>query len=143
MPTMQLIYTSRPFGFNAGTLDDILIEARRHNHANGITGALICRADPYMQMLEGPRDAVNATFARIMRDDRHLEVALVCCGDICDRLFPDWDMRDDPPRSWMWTPADVAAGAVRQASSDDVRRIFTRLAQSPHSSKTANLGNVK
>jgi hypothetical protein len=45
MPTTQLIYTSRPFGFDAGTLDDILISARRHNRANGITGALICRAD--------------------------------------------------------------------------------------------------
>jgi hypothetical protein len=131
MPMMQLIYTSRPFGFDGGTLDDILMSARRHNHENGITGALICRADLFMQILEGPRDAVTATFARILQDDRHLDVALICSGDITERLFPDWDMRDDPPRSWMWTRADVAAGAARLASMEDVRWIFARLANEP------------
>lgn len=130
-PTTQLVYTSRPFGFDAYTLDDILITARRRNHANGITGALICRADIYMQILEGPRDAVNATFARIMRDKRHLEVALIYAGDIEDRLFPDWDMREDPPRSWMWSQAEIAAGAARVASMDEARGIFTRLATEP------------
>jgi hypothetical protein len=131
MPMMQLIYTSRPFGFDGGVLDDILISARRHNRVNAITGALICRADLFMQILEGPRDAVTATFARILLDDRHLDVALICSGDIRERLFPDWDMRDDPPRSWMWTRADVAAGAARLASMDEVRGIFARLAAEP------------
>ena len=130
-PMSQLIYTSRPFGFDAYTLDDILITARRRNHATGITGALICRADLYMQMLEGPRDAVNATFTRIMRDKRHLEVALICAGDIEDRLFPDWDMREDPPRSWMWSQAEIAAGAARVATMSDARGIFARLATEP------------
>ncbi len=131
VPMTRLIYTSRPFGFDAGMLDDILISARRHNRENGITGALICRADLFMQLLEGPRAAVTETFARILRDDRHLDVTLICSGDITERLFPDWDMRDDPPRSWMWTRADVAAGAARLASSKDVEWIFARLAAEP------------
>jgi hypothetical protein len=136
MKLTQLIYTSRPFGFDEGTLDDILISARRHNRANAITGALICRADLFMQLLEGPRDAVTATFARILRDDRHLDVALICSGDIAERRFPDWDMRDDPPRSWMWSRADVAAGAARLASMEDVRGIFARLAAEPPEAAT-------
>jgi hypothetical protein len=131
VPLMQLIYTSRPFGFDAGMLDDILMSARRHNRDNAITGALICRADLFMQILEGPRDAVTETFARIIRDDRHLDVTLICCDDTDARLFPDWYMRDDPPRSWMWTKADVAAGAARMASAKDVRWIFSRLADEP------------
>jgi hypothetical protein len=135
-PTTQLIYISRPFGFDAYTLDDILIAARRRNHANNITGALICRADIYMQMLEGPRDAVNATFVRILRDKRHLEVALICAGDVEHRLFPDWDMREDPPRTWMWNQAEIAAGAARRATMDDARRIFARLAAEPSTADT-------
>jgi hypothetical protein len=132
----QLVYVSRPFGFDAYTLDDILMSARRNNRAYGITGALICRADIYMQMLEGPHDAVNATFARIRRDNRHLEVALIYSSDVEDRLFPDWDMREDPPRSWMWSQADIAAGAARTATMDDARRIFARLAAEPSTAST-------
>ena len=129
MRLMQLIYTSRPFGFGPEALDDILLSARRHNRENGITGALICRADLFMQMLEGPRTAVTRTFARIIDDDRHLDVALIHADDIETRLFADWDMRDDPPRSWMWSLAEVRAGAARDASAASVRAIFARLAQ--------------
>jgi hypothetical protein len=45
MRLMQLIYASRPFGFDAGSLDDILLSARRHNEANGVTGALQTQLD--------------------------------------------------------------------------------------------------
>ena len=51
----QFIYTSRPFGFSGPMLDDILTSARWLNTRDGITGALICRADMYMQLLDGPR----------------------------------------------------------------------------------------
>ena len=63
MGLTQLIYTSRPFGFEAETLDDILISARRHNREDGITGALICRADLFLQLLEGPDSEVRAMTA--------------------------------------------------------------------------------
>ena len=137
MPLTQLIYTSRPFGFDETALDDILVSARRNNRRDGITGALICRADIYMQMLEGEREAVTAAFGRILRDDRHLEVALVWSGDTAQRLFPTWDMRDDPPRSWMWDRAEVSAGAARQATMEAARGIFARLATEPLPAKAA------
>ena len=107
----QLIYTSRPFGFNAPMLDDILTVARTRNAENAITGALICRADMFMQMLEGPRAKVTETFGRILADDRHVDVALLYLGDTPERIFPDWTMRDDPPQSWMWNQAEVREGA--------------------------------
>lgn len=131
MRLMQLIYTSRPFGFGPEALDDILMSARRHNRANGITGALICRADLFVQLLEGPRSAVTRTFGRILQDDRHLDVTLIHAGDIETRLFAEWDMRDDPPRSWMWTQAEVRAGALRGATAASVQAVFARLAQEP------------
>ena len=131
MPLMQLIYTSRPFGFDAQSLDDILMSARRHNRADGITGALICRADLFVQMLEGERPAVTRTFGRILADDRHLDVALVWCGDVPARLFPEWDMRDDPARSWMWDQAAVRAGAAREAGAEAYRKLFDRVAAEP------------
>ncbi len=131
MRLTQLIYTSRPFGFDERILDDILVAARRQNARRAITGSLICRADLYMQMLEGPRDAVTETFGRILRDDRHLEISLIWTGDAETRLFPHWDMRDDPARSWMWSPAEVRAGAVRQAAMTEAQAVFARIATEP------------
>lgn len=124
---MQLIYHSRPYGFDAATLDDILVTARRNNRRDGLTGALICRADLYVQMLEGPRLAVTEAFRRILRDDRHLEVTLVWAGDTLARAFPEWEMRDDPARSWMWSQSQVRAGAAQQAGAASFRSLFDRL----------------
>jgi len=128
MRLIQLIYTSRPFGFDEATLDDILLAARQHNQLHGVTGALVVRADLYLQLLEGPREAVTATFGRILNDDRHLDVLLGWCGDTPTRLFPEWSMRDDPARSWMWTQQEVRQGAAREASMEEFRGVFTRLA---------------
>ena len=128
MKLLQLIYASRPFGYDDLTLSGILTSARRNNIRDGITGALICREDLFVQMLEGPDAAVNATFARIARDDRHTEIVTLVSFSADTRLFREWAMRHDPPRSWMWTPDQVAAGMVAAASADEVRGVFVRLA---------------
>jgi hypothetical protein len=127
MSLIQLIYASTPFGFDNPTLNQILSVARRNNARDDITGALICRADLYLQLLEGPRAAVTTTFHKILADDRHLDVMLIGSSDIKTRMFPKWHMKDDPAQSWMWTQEQVAAGALEQASEEDVRAVFARL----------------
>jgi hypothetical protein len=127
-PLTQLIYASRPFGFSGDMLDDILMAARRNNRRDGLTGALVCRADLFLQLLEGPREKVTATFGRILRDDRHMEVGLIWVGDAPARLFPDWDMLDDPARSWMWSREAVRDGAMGRASAAEARAVFQRVA---------------
>ena len=129
MKDMQLIYASRPFGYDDLSLTGILLKARQNNARNGITGALICREDLFLQMLEGRRDVVTSTFARILRDERHVDVVNLLCTDIDNRLFPEWSMRHDPARSWMWTPNEVAEGAIGRASDQEIRGIFERLAK--------------
>jgi Sensors of blue-light using FAD len=131
MSLMQLIYASTPFGFDNPTLNSILSVARRNNAREGVTGALICRADLYLQMLEGPRAAVTSRFHRIMADDRHMDVMLIASGDAKSRLFPEWHMRDDPARSWMWTQAQISDGAIDAASAADIRAVFERLLREP------------
>jgi len=126
---LQLIYASRPFGFDGLSLDGILVSARLNNMRDGITGALICREDLYLQLLEGLPKAVAAAFARIARDDRHTEVVKLVSRSVESRLFPEWAMRDDPARSWMWTQEQVKAGAVAKASADEIETIFVRLAK--------------
>ena len=128
MPLLQLTYASRPLGFDGAMLAGILIDARRCNARDQITGALICRDDLYLQLLEGPDQAVEAAYDRIRRDDRHIEVRPLTRRRVSDRLFGAWEMRDDPAQSWIWTRDEVHEGAAERASEADVMAIFERLA---------------
>jgi hypothetical protein len=131
MRVLQLVYASRPFGFDANSLEAILATARMRNLRDDVTGALICRHDLFMQLLEGPRDRVTATFGRILRDDRHVDVSLLWCGDAAVRMFPDWTMREDSVPSWMWSREALAAGAIARATAEEARQVFVRLARQP------------
>jgi hypothetical protein len=124
---LQLTYASHPFGFDDPTLAGILLDARRCNARDGITGALIVRGDLFLQLLEGPRNAVEAAYQRIRRDDRHTDIRGVRRVRATERLFPEWAMRDDPFRSWMWTADEVAKGAAEKATAEQVMSIFRRL----------------
>jgi hypothetical protein len=125
---IQLIYSSRPFGFDDAALNGILSIACLNNPRDAITGALICRHDLYLQLLEGPRDAVEARYLSITRDNRHLEVVKRVSRAVTERMFPKWAMRDDPARSWMWTADEVQRGAVDRAAPAEFIAIFERLA---------------
>ena len=128
MALLQLTYASRPFGFDEAMLAGILLDARRCNARDDITGALICRDDLYLQLLEGPAATVEAAYDRISRDDRHIEVRPLTRRPVEVRLFGAWAMRDDPAQSWVWSRDAVHNGAAEQASEADVLAIFQRLA---------------
>ena len=127
MNLFRAIYTSQPFGFDEGILGGILLDARRANLRDGVTGALICRADVYLQWLEGPEDVVRATLARIKRDDRHLEVTLHVAELVPERMFGQWAMLHDPAATWIWTQKEVAEGAAERATPEEITDFFLRL----------------
>ena len=129
MPLTQLIYASQPFGFDDAILNGILSHSRRCNKRDDITGALVCRADVYLQMLEGPEPAVDAAFARIGGDDRHLNIQLLYRRAVAERMFPGWSMRDDPRHTWLWTRDEVAAGALANATEPELLSVFARVTQ--------------
>jgi hypothetical protein len=129
MTIHQLIYMSEPFGFDDGMLNGILSISRLNNARDGLTGALVCRRDIYLQLLEGPETAVEAAYARIKRDDRHLAIVRLVSQAVDARLFPDWAMLDDPARSWLWSEAEVGAGAVKAATGQEILGVFERVAR--------------
>ena len=125
----RLIYSSTPFGFDSSILNGLLIDSRENNQKFNITGSLLCRADLYLQMLEGPEELVLKTFDKIQKDDRHLNVeVLLQERHIETRLFPDWAMRDDPVESWMWSQEEVANDAVKKSSKEKILSIFEKIA---------------
>lgn len=115
MTMIQLVYSSRPFGFDNAMLAGILLGARRNNVRDGITGALICRADLYLQMLEGRQAEVEAAYGKISRDDRHCDVVQRVSRPIKARMFGGWAMHDDPASDGVWSVRDVDQGALDRA----------------------------
>jgi len=127
MDLFRAIYTSRPFGFDEGILTSVLMDARRANARDGLTGALICRGDIYIQWLEGPKEPVEKALERIHRDDRHIEMRLHLAEATTDRMFGDWAMLHDPATSWIWSQEEIEEGAVERATPEEVFAFFTRL----------------
>lgn len=137
MSLLQLVYASRPFGFDAGTLINILFKARSKNAAADVTGCLICRDDIYLQLLEGPEVSVTRIYQKIIADDRHVEVTQLVHHAVDERMFGAWAMRDDPVQTWMWTREEVDKGAVTLTSKEDILDIFSKLAAQPPASSGA------
>lgn len=124
----QLIYRSQPFGFDRAMLAGILVQARRNNRRDDITGALVCRHDLYIQLIERPEPAIDALYSRIAADNRHNDVRLALSDTVSERMFPEWEMLDDDMPTMTWTPVQIADGAIEQASPEELRAIFEGIA---------------
>jgi hypothetical protein len=127
MGLIQLVYSSRPFGFDLSMLGNILMRSRRNNARDDVTGALICRADLYLQWLEGPKEAVEATYTKILKDDRHLDIVRRITRPSTTRMFPQWSMRDDPAEGWLWSQDEIDNGALDRAEASEFIAVFERV----------------
>lgn len=127
MSVYRAIYTSRPFGFDSNTLNSILVHAQRTNPSRGITGALICREDVYLQLLEGPEEEVRQALERIRRDDRHVEFQVHVEKTVPERMFGKWAMLHDPAVSWIWSQAEVRDDAIERTTEAEVEGFFEKL----------------
>ena len=90
---VRCLYASRAAaGTSAAILDDILVQSRRNNPANGITGMLCVSNNVFIQVLEGGRDEVCDLYHAIVRDTRHEQVRLLAYEEITERRFGGWTM---------------------------------------------------
>ena len=93
----QLVYYSRNTvqGDSRAMLTnmrEILSASQRNNSRDGITGFLIFDKTWFVQILEGERAQVTATYNRIGRDTRHSTATIMNVRDVPARLFPNWTM---------------------------------------------------
>jgi hypothetical protein len=73
-------------------IDNILNVAMEMNARNEVTGALAFNELYFAQVLEGPFEAVKATYANILKDRRHTNVTVLQEGWIEARDFARWAM---------------------------------------------------
>ena len=120
----HVIYVSRPTHFDHMVLDNILITSRSNNIKVGVTGNLICHSDLFLQMLEGPSDAVEKLYEKILADDRHADIVKLRDEKSEVELFPTWAMQNDSHQSWMLSRSEIA-----NMSAEEAFTLFERLAR--------------
>ena len=93
MNIVRLTYASRlnkPLKHDV--LEKIMAVSRRNNRKLGVTGALCHSPRGFLQILEGPADAVNELYNRIVKDPRHSRVTLLEYAKVPFREFENWSM---------------------------------------------------
>lgn len=71
---------------------DIARASLRNNLRSDVTGALYYDELQFFQTLEGPREAVSETYARIAADPRHIDLSVLHEGPLASRRFGHWSM---------------------------------------------------
>jgi hypothetical protein len=104
-----------------------ILEQSRHNNAiDGIRGLLWSDGRSFLQVFEGPRASVDATFARINADERHHSLTVLSDRRIVTHEFSDWTMvhrrENDPPNIY-----DARIRRLLSDASDGVRKQFQNL----------------
>ncbi len=93
MNLVRLMYASRMAkGVDPDGLTRILDASKRNNAALGVTGVLCYSPAGFLQVLEGPPEAVNELYRRIVRDRRNEEATLLAYAETSRRRFPEWSM---------------------------------------------------
>lgn len=90
---VRLLYASRAAApLTDSVIEEILVQSRRNNPRQGITGILCCNGEQFMQVLEGGRDEVCELYNAIVGDPRHAKVRILCYEEIAERRFGGWSM---------------------------------------------------
>jgi hypothetical protein len=89
----QLIYASAAVKpFTPDELTTLLEKSREKNSKVGITGLLLYHTGSFLQVLEGPEEAVNACFKGIESDPRHTNVKVLLRDGVETPEFDEWSM---------------------------------------------------
>ena len=70
----------------------ILVQSRMNNVRLGLTGALLCHGQRFIQILEGEEQQVLTKYRTISVNPRHRNVHLLSQEPIEKRQFPQWTM---------------------------------------------------
>ena len=90
---IEIVYASAAtVPFSPEDLTELLEKAREKNEAVDVSGVLLFHDGSFLQVLEGPEDAVQEIFERVDQDERHDEVIILRRGPIETRSFGEWTM---------------------------------------------------
>lgn len=89
----HVIYISAAsYPMSRSQLGDLLTVSRQRNYRLRLTGLLLYSHQRFIQVLEGPENAVREVFKSIEQDNRHRHIDILRFEQKIARHFPDWRM---------------------------------------------------
>ena len=73
-------------------LVDLANKSAKNNRAKELSGLLVLSGETFLQVLEGPSEAVNDLYAKIIAYPRHTKLRLLSFEPIASRQFSEWSM---------------------------------------------------
>lgn len=102
MTVYRLAYLSRPTpGITAEDIRAIAASAGRNNPGLAVTGMLIHEFNRFIQLLEGPLDAIEALMKAIIADRRHTDIRIFLRQSAPEGTLSRWVMWSDFDRIAM------------------------------------------
>ncbi|WOE75229.1 BLUF domain-containing protein [Alterisphingorhabdus coralli] len=108
--------------FDKPALDALIQQCRAYNSKHDITGCLAYNGVNFLQLIEGPEEAIETCLERIIADSRHDGIVKIRDEAVGLREFPDWTMAgrltpDAEGRASRGLMLDILQGA-RQATRE-------------------------
>jgi Sensors of blue-light using FAD len=132
---LELIYRSRlASDLNLPEVYAIMKEARQRNDAMSVTGVLLFNTQYFLQLIEGPKESIEALYPRIEKDRRHQNVECLVKRAITERSWANWSMALVMPTadnqhilkrysaSGIFSPIDLTAKTASQLLTDLARQ---------------------
>ena len=101
--------------------------SRDYNHLHDLTGYLMSYRRNFMQLLEGPDQAVTDVMIKITADRRHHNITIILDEPGQERIFNDWSM--------AYSNQDVAASLPAETLAM-FERLLVIQKQAPHQTRT-------
>jgi hypothetical protein len=118
MSLYQIMYISSAHGeVTPGECGAIARAAAVQNRKFDVTGLLLFNSRRFIQVLEGPREAVEGVYDRICLDERHRGVVKLREATIDAREFGDWGMAYDDPAQPSASLKDKVAALLERAGA--------------------------
>ncbi|MGJ0426838.1 BLUF domain-containing protein [Methylocystis sp.] len=109
----RLVYFSNAnLDLNLSAIEGMVEMSAERNRPRHISGALLYNGLNFLQILEGPRQALTPLYLQIRTDSRHSGVVKLVHESIPMRSFPDWGMK-------LVCGAPEYAAATREAAPRD------------------------
>jgi len=90
---LQVSYVSRSSEpMSSEQLLALLLQCRKNNAANAVTGMLLYKDRTFLQVIEGEDEIIDHLVELILDDPRHAQVQILSRKAISSRQYADWSM---------------------------------------------------
>ncbi len=116
----------------------IVTRSRLHNLRDGISGLLVASGHRYLQVAEGPDEAIDRLVDRLRRDERHLGMSVMVDRKVAVRSFDGWSMAfaKEPRLNEFGTFGELVAQMRREINDAKLREQLDCLARTFSSAQT-------